>query len=146
LQAFRFTNYVWHFTDFNVAHSHMTMYGIIAFFLWASIYAILPKLTGKEPSQVFVGAHFWLAFIGLFAYMVSLMAGGTYKGLSWIEGEPFIESVILMKPYWVWRAIGGSLMLASHLVFAYNFYYMVKDYRRVKPSKQTKNVEEITAQ
>jgi len=27
-QAFRFTNYVWHFTDFNVAHSHMTMYGI----------------------------------------------------------------------------------------------------------------------
>ncbi|CAM4093454.1 cbb3-type cytochrome c oxidase subunit I [Gillisia hiemivivida] len=146
LQAFRFTNYVWHFTDFNVAHSHMTMYGIIAFFLWASIYAILPKLTGKEPSQVFVGAHFWLAFIGLFAYMVSLMAGGTYKGLSWIEGEPFIESVILMKPYWVWRAIGGSLMLASHLVFAYNFYYMVKDYRRVKPSTQTKNVEEITAQ
>ncbi len=146
LQAFRFTNYVWHFTDFNVAHSHMTMYGIIAFFLWASIYAILPKLTGKEPSQVFVGAHFWLAFIGLFAYMVSLMAGGTYKGLSWIDGDPFIESVILMKPYWVWRAIGGSLMLASHLVFAYNFYYMVKDYRRVKPSTQTKNVEEITAQ
>jgi cytochrome c oxidase cbb3-type subunit 1 len=76
--------------------------------------------------------------------MVSLMAGGTYKGLSWIEGEPFIESVILMKPYWVWRAIGGSLMLASHLVFAYNFYYMVKDYRRVKPSTRTKNVEEIT--
>lgn len=144
LQAFRFTNYVWHFTDFNVAHSHMTMYGIIAFFLWASIYAILPKLTGKEPSQVFVGAHFWLAFIGLFAYMVSLMAGGTYKGLSWIDGDPFIESVILMKPYWVWRAIGGSLMLASHLVFAYNFYYMVKDYRRVKPSTKTKNVEDIT--
>jgi len=144
LQAFRFTNFVWHFTDFNVAHSHMTMYGIIAFFLWASIYAILPKLTGKEPSQVFVGAHFWLAFIGLFAYMMSLMAGGTYKGLSWIDGDPFIESVILMKPYWVWRAIGGSLMFLSHLVFAYNLYYMVKGYKRAKPSVEAKNVEEIT--
>ncbi|EGV44573.2 cytochrome oxidase subunit I [Bizionia argentinensis JUB59] len=141
LQAFRFTNFVWHFTDFNVAHSHMTMYGIIAFFLWAGIYAILPKLTGKEPSQVLVGAHFWLAFIGLFAYMISLMAGGTYKGLSWIDGEPFIESVILMKPYWIWRAVGGSLMLASHLVFAYNFYYMVKGYSKIKSSRK---VEEIT--
>lgn len=126
VQAFRFTNFVWHFTDFNVAHSHMTMYGIIAFFLWACMYAILPKLTGKEPRQVFVGAHFWMAFIGLFAYTVSLMIGGTYKGLSWIEGAPFIESVILMKPYYVWRAIGGTLMFISHLIFAYNIYYIIK--------------------
>lgn len=132
VQAFRFTNYVWHFTDFNVAHSHMTMYGIITFILWACIYTILPKLTGKEPPQIYVGAHFWLAFIGLFAYMVSLMAGGTYKGLSWIDGNAFLESVILMKPFWVWRAIGGSLMFVSHLVFAYNFYYMVSKMNSVK--------------
>lgn len=132
LQAFRFTNYVWHFTDFNVAHSHMTMYGIITFILWACFYTILPKLTGKEPPQVFVGAHFWMAFIGLFAYMMSLMAGGTLKGLSWIDGDPFLESVILMKPYWVWRAIGGSLMFVSHLVFAYNFYYMVNNKKPIK--------------
>ncbi|MEZ4945044.1 MAG: cbb3-type cytochrome c oxidase subunit I [Cyclobacteriaceae bacterium] len=126
-QAFRFTNFVWHFTDFNVAHSHMTMYGIISFLLWASIYAILPKITGKEPKQLFVGIHFWMAFIGLFAYMISMMAGGTLKGLSWIEGNYFIESVVLMKPYWVWRAIGGSLMFLSHIMFAYNFYVMARN-------------------
>jgi cytochrome c oxidase cbb3-type subunit 1 len=124
LQAFRFTNYIWHFTDFNVAHSHMTMYGIITFILWACIYAICPKLSGKEPSQVLVGIHFWLAFIGLFAYMISMMAGGTLKGLSWMNNEPFIQSVVLMKPFWIWRAIGGSLMLMSHILFAYNFYEM----------------------
>jgi len=126
LQAFRFTNFIWHFTDFNVAHSHMTMYGIITFLLWACIYAVLPRLTGREPRQLFVGVHFWLAFIGLFAYMVSLMAGGTLRGLSWIEGEPFMESVVLMYPFWVWRAIGGSLMFVSHLMFAYNFSVMVR--------------------
>lgn len=131
IQALRFTNFVWHFTDFNVAHSHMTMYGIIAFILWACIYAIVPKITGKEPKQFFIGMHFWLAFIGLFAYMISLMVGGTLKGLSWIEGEPFIESVILMQPYWVWRAVGGSLMLISHIIFAYNFYVMTKNNSQV---------------
>lgn len=125
-QAFRFTNYVWHFTDFNVAHSHMTMYGIITFILWACVYAILPKITGREPRQFFVGVHFWMAFVGLFAYMISLMIGGTLRGMSWIDGEPFIKSVILMQPYWVWRAVGGSLMFVSHLVFAYNFIVMVR--------------------
>ena len=104
----------------------MTMYGIITFLLWASIYAILPKITGKEPKQLFVGIHFWMAFIGLFAYMISMMTGGTLKGLSWIEGNYFLESVVLMRPFWVWRAIGGSLMFLSHLMFAYNFYVMTK--------------------
>ncbi|MDF9801374.1 cytochrome c oxidase cbb3-type subunit 1 [Catalinimonas alkaloidigena] len=132
-QAFRFTNYIWHFTDFNVAHSHMTMYGIIAFILWACIYAILPRLTVKEPPQILVGAHFWLALIGLIAYMISLMAGGTLKGLSWVENAPFIESVIMMRQYWVWRAIGGTLMFISHLLFAYNFYYMVKKRKVTEP-------------
>lgn len=138
-QAFRFTNYIWHFTDFNVAHSHMTMYGIIAFLLWACIYTILPKLNGKEPPQLLVGAHFWLAFIGLFAYMISMMVGGTLKGMSWMDGEPFIESVIMMQPYWVWRAVGGSLMFLSHVVFAYNLYYMIKK----EPQKKSKKVEKI---
>ena len=143
-QAFRFTNYVWHFTDFNVAHSHMTMYGIITFILWACVYSILPKLTGKEPPQILVGAHFWMAFIGLFAYMISLMVGGTLKGLSWIDGNPFIESVILMKEYWIWRAVGGSLMFLSHLVFTYNFYYMVKKDKPVSVSLNEKELETTT--
>lgn len=125
-QAFRFTNYVWHFTDFNVAHSHMTMYGIISFFLWGATYALMPKITGKEPRQIAIGLHFWLAFIGLSAYMFSMMIGGTLKGMSWLDGETFIESVQLMAPYWLWRAIGGTLMFVSHIVFAVNFYRIWK--------------------
>jgi cytochrome c oxidase cbb3-type subunit 1 len=31
-----------------------------------------------------------------------------------------------MAPYWLWRAIGGTMMWLSHLFFAYNFYKMVK--------------------
>ncbi len=124
-EAFRFTNLVWHFTDFTVAHSHLTMYGIITFMLWAFIYTILPRLTGNEPKQVTVGAHFWLALIGLMFYTVPLMIGSTLRGLMWMEAKPFIDSVTMMMPYWLWRAIGGSLMWISHLVFAYNFYYMI---------------------
>lgn len=125
-EAFRFTNLVWHFTDFTVAHSHLTMYGIITFMLWAFIYTIVPRITGNEPTQWGVGAHFWLALVGLLFYSIPLMIGATEKGLLWMKGGAFIDSVVQMKPYWLWRAIGGSLMWLSHLVFLYNLYTMIR--------------------
>jgi cytochrome c oxidase cbb3-type subunit 1 len=124
-QAFRFTNLLWHFTDFTVGHSHFGFYGIITFAIWGGAYAIVPRLTGKEPPQAFVGVHFWLAFVGLLLYAVPLSIGGTLKGMMWMEQKPFIDSVVVMFDYWVWRAIGGSLMFLSHLFFAYNFFKMV---------------------
>lgn len=134
-EAFRSANLYWHFTDFTVAHSHLTMYGIIAFMLWASIYTLVPRLTGKEPKQVWVGAHFWMALIGLMFYVIPLMIGGTLKGISWLNGRPFIDSVVLMAPYWLWRAIGGSLMWMSHLIFAYNLYYMIAPRKEIDLQK-----------
>ncbi|MDJ0367713.1 cbb3-type cytochrome c oxidase subunit I [Hymenobacter sp. H14-R3] len=125
LQALRYTNLVWHFTDFNVAHSHITMYGIIAFMLWGCIYTLAPRLRGREPRQGLVGVHFWCALLGLLAYAGALMVGGTLKGQSWLAGEPFIQSVVLMAPYWLWRAIGGTLMLLAHVVFFYNLVDML---------------------
>lgn len=125
-EAFRSTNLIWHFTDFTVAHSHLTMYGIICFFLWAGIYAVMPRLTGKEAPQLTIGAHFWLALIGLMFYTVPLMIGSTLRGQMWIEGKPFIETVVHMATYWLWRAIGGSLMWLSHIFFAYNMYRMLR--------------------
>ncbi len=116
----------------------MTMYGIICFILWGAIYFIIPKMTGVQPKQTWVGAHFWLAFVGLFIYMTALMTGGTLKGLSWIEGNPFIQSVELMREYWIWRAVGGTLMFISHCIFVYNFYVMVRAKRPVTDKEPEK--------
>ncbi|MBK7440455.1 MAG: cbb3-type cytochrome c oxidase subunit I [Bacteroidetes bacterium] len=140
-EAFKFTNLVWHFTDFTVAHSHLTMYGIICFMLWGFIYTVVPRLTGKEPPQITVGAHFWLALIGLLFYTFPLMYGSTLRGLMWMEGtKSFIESVELMAPYWLWRAIGGSLMWLSHILFAYNFYVMVKKKEEIEIPTSPKDI------
>lgn len=125
-EAFKFTNLLWHFTDFTVGHSHLGFYGIITFAIWGGTYTIVPRLTGIEPQQHIVGAHFWLAFIGLLFYAIPLSIGGTLKGMMWMEGKPFIDSVVMMFDYWLWRAIGGSLMFLAHFVFVYNFYKMTR--------------------
>ncbi len=145
-EAFRFTNLIWHFTDFTVAHSHLTMYGIICFMLWGFIYTIVPRLTGKEPPQITVGAHFWLAFIGLLFYTIPLMYGSTLRGLMWMDGKPFIDSVEVMAPYWLWRAIGGSLMWLSHILFAYNFYVMVRKKEEVEIPKSAIDILKAKAE
>ena len=132
VEAFRYTNLLWHFTDFTVAHSHLTMYGIITFMLWGFIYTLVPRMTGKEPPKIWVGIHFWLALIGLLFYVTALMIGGTQTGQGWINKRPFIEGVINMAPYWLWRAIGGTMMWVSHLIFAYNFYHMIKKEEKMK--------------
>jgi len=124
VESFRTTNIYWHFTNFTIGHSHFTMYGFIAFLVWGGIYGLLPRLTGREPSILAVGVHFWFAAIGLLIYVSAVSIGGTIQGSDWVRLRPFIASVVDMAPYWLWRSVGGTLMFLSHLVFAYNLYRM----------------------
>ena len=124
LEALRPLQNVWHFTNFTIAHSHLTMYSFVVFLIWGGVYGIVPRLTGREPPHAAVGIHFWFALVGVTVYSAALMVGGTIQGESWIRQAPFIRSVALMAPYWLWRAVGGSMMFASHLVFAYNLWHM----------------------
>ncbi len=125
VEAFRSVNVYLHFTNFTIGHSHITMYGFVAFLIWGGTYGLLPRLSGREPPQLTVGMHFWLAFVGLLVYAVSMSAGGIIQGEAWVHGLPFIESVRRMASWWLWRAVGGSLMFTSHLLFAYNLYKML---------------------
>jgi cytochrome c oxidase cbb3-type subunit 1 len=123
-EAFRSLQTLWHFTNYTVAHSHLTMYGFVGFLIWGTVYGLVPRMTGHEPSAVWVGVHFWFALVGYLLYSGALMIGGTMQGRNWISGSPFIHSVTDMLPYWLWRAVGGTLMFLSHLVFAYNVWSM----------------------
>jgi cytochrome c oxidase cbb3-type subunit 1 len=125
LEALRSLNVIWHFTQYTVGHSHITMYGFVTFLIWGGAYGLLPRLTGREASQLSIGIHFWLAFMGVLIYGVSLSIGGTLQGMSWKAGNPFSDSVVLMVPYWIWRAVGGTLMFSSHLLFAFNVWRML---------------------
>jgi cytochrome c oxidase cbb3-type subunit I len=124
LEAFRSLQEVWHLTNFTVGHSHWTMYGFVTFAIWGGVYALLPLATGRTPGQLGLRLHFWPALVGSFIYVISLSIGGTIQGLDWIHGRPFIQSVVDIQAYWMWRGIGGALMFLSHVVFAWNVWRM----------------------
>ncbi|HET7931263.1 MAG TPA: cbb3-type cytochrome c oxidase subunit I [Rhodanobacteraceae bacterium] len=126
VEAFRSLQAIWHFTSFTVGHSHLTMYGFVTFAVWGGIYALLPLATGKRPGRLGMSLHFWLALVGVAIYVIALSIGGTIQGLDWVHDKPFIQSVIDMEPYYLWRGVGGLLMFLSHLVFAWNVWRMTR--------------------
>jgi len=124
MEAFRSANVYWHFTNFTVGHSHAAMYGFIAFIAWGVVYGLVPRLTGHEPNPLAVGVHFWLALVGVLTYVIAISAAGVLQGFSWVAGQSFIASVSAAEPLWLWRTIGGLLMVGSHVVFALNVWSM----------------------
>ena len=85
---------------------------------------MLPRLTGREPNPLAVGVHFWLALVGVLTYVIAISVAGVLQGFAWVAGQSFIASVIAAEPMWLWRTIGGLLMVSSHVVFAFNVWAM----------------------
>lgn len=137
IEAIRELQAIWHFTNFTVGHSHLTMYGFVTFVAWGSIYALLPSATKRQPNLLVTGIHFWSALLGMSLYVISLSIAGTLQGLTWASGSPFVASLAAAQPYWLSRAVAGSLMFVSHIAFAYNVYVMTYAPQRVARPRTT---------
>lgn len=126
LEALRSVNQVAHFTHFTVAHAHLGAYAFVTMVLFGAIYFMLPRVLNWEwPYPRLITLQFWLAVLGISIYFVGLSIGGWLQGLAMLDAsKPFMESVAVTIPYLQWRSVGGSLMLASHLVFAGHFLAM----------------------
>jgi len=124
VEAFRTANIYWHFTNYTVGHSHLAVYGFVAFLIWGAVYGLFPRISGRAANPTFVGLHFWLAFVGACIYVTSISIAGMLQGSSWVAGESFISSIDAAKPMWLWRSIGGAMMVVSHILFAINLWNM----------------------
>lgn len=129
LEAVPFFNRVVHFTQYKVAHAHLGLYGFYTMIMFGSIYFVMPRVLEREwPYPKLIAAHFWLVSIGFAIYFVFLTIGGVLQGLAMLDpARPFMDSVTVLTPYLKARTVGGALMTAGHLVFAYHFFAMVTE-------------------
>ena len=123
-RAFRSANALLHFTNHTVGHAHFAAYGFVSFLLFGAIYGLVPRITGAADAALRVRLHFWLALGGMALYVVAMVVAGVLQGLSWMDGRPFIDSVVANRPWYVIRAVGGGLMTLGHVVFAWNLWLM----------------------
>ena len=100
-----------HFTDFVVAHSHLTIFG--TFILWsvAGVIYVWPRLAGA-PLASFRMANwgFWLIALGIGSMAFVLSAQGLQQGFMLMAGAEFLDTVVAIKPYWWVRTFTGLSM------------------------------------
>jgi cytochrome c oxidase cbb3-type subunit 1 len=111
LQALRSLQEPTHFTDFVVAHSHITVFG--TFILWAlagTLY-VWPRVSGAPLASFRLGNWgFWLITLGISAMSLILAAQGLQQGYMLMAGAAWLDTVAAMRPSWWLRTLAGISM------------------------------------
>ncbi|MBI3590680.1 MAG: cbb3-type cytochrome c oxidase subunit I [Candidatus Melainabacteria bacterium] len=130
-QATRSINWYLHFTQWVVGHAHVALLGTFTFFDFGAIYYILPRILNRQFYSVGLArAHYWLTLIGFLIFFSSMTIGGLVQSAGWHAGIPVNQWGIEMVPYWILRAMGGSLMWFGNVLFLLN---VIQTMRAVKP-------------
>lgn len=112
-----------HFTDWVVAHAHLALFGVFSWWIYAFIYYVWPKLTGRTFKKSLSEWHFWLTVIGFYLlYYIPDTMAGLMQGFSWLRGLPFIDSLSASQPFWIPRAISGVVLLVGFILLLINMY------------------------
>jgi len=144
LMAVKTVNSLSHYTDWTVAHVHSGAIGWVAMITIGSLYAMAPRALGRPAMHSKRGMewHFWLHVTGLVMYVASMWTAGVMEGLMWraTDGNgalvyPFIDSLIAVRPFYLIRFLGGTLIVTGMVVMAWNLWHTAADARAhiIKP-------------
>jgi cbb3-type cytochrome c oxidase subunit I len=135
-EALRGVQTITHFTDFVIAHSHLTVFGTFILWVTAGMYYVIPRVSGRELySKRLAQWHYWLT-LGGFSLMASvLVLQGLMQGTMLEQGADFVNSMVAMKPYWFTRTIAGVTMDIGAILGMWNFLKtVIQGERIVSPS------------
>jgi cytochrome c oxidase cbb3-type subunit I/II len=140
MMSLKNVNAISHYSDWTVAHVHIGALGWNGFLTFGMLYWLFPRLFNTKLYSVkWASTHFWIATAGIVLYAIPLYwaAFRTYFMMSAFtpEGQlqyQFIDIVQSIVPFYVLRALGGTLFLAGVVLMAYNLYKTVKSGQFVK--------------
>jgi cytochrome c oxidase cbb3-type subunit 1 len=131
VMSIRAVNSLSHYTDWTIGHVHSGALGWVGFVSFGALYCLVPWLWKRKQlfSNALVEWHFWLSTIGIVLYITSMWVAGIMQGLMWRAYNEFgfleysfVESVEAMNPYYIIRALGGTLFLLGAIIMAYNLW------------------------
>ncbi len=124
-----------HYTDWIVGHVHGGALGWNGFLTFGMLYFLVPRMWKTELYSVKLATiHFWIGFLGVLGYYLSMVAAGLTQGMMWLAVDAqgrlvypdFVETVTRIIPlYWV-RAISGLLFIIGFCIMVYNLIKTIK--------------------
>ena len=128
IQAIKSVNAIAHFTDWIIGHVHDGALGWVVFIIIGAIYHMAPRIFGREIySKKLMATQFWIQTLGIVLYFTSMWIAGITQGMMWRAHDEFgnlaysfIDTVTVLHPYFVIRAVGGTLYIIGFALFIYN--------------------------
>jgi len=133
--AIKSVNALSHYTDWTISHVHIGVLGWNGFLTFGILYWLVPKLWNtKLWSTKLANIHFWIGFLGIITYAISMYIAGITQGLMWkqfsVDGTlqyfNFLETVTQIMPMYLIRAIGGTIFLTGALLMVYNLLMTIR--------------------
>ena len=119
----------------------------------AGMYHITPRLFKRELfSKSLMETQFWLQTTGIVLYFSSMWIAGITQGMMWRATDEFgnlsysfIDTVIVLQPYYTIRATGGLLYLIGFFIFSYNIYKSITAGRKLEDREINVNTSPMSA-
>ncbi|MFN8278977.1 MAG: cytochrome-c oxidase, cbb3-type subunit I [Saprospiraceae bacterium] len=121
-------NAISHYSDWTVAHVHIGALGWNGFMTFGMMYWLIPKLFNTQLySRKLASMHFWIGTLGIILYAIPMYwsAFRAYFMMKTFtpEGQlqyQFIDVVQSVVPFYIMRAVGGTIFLVGVFVMVYN--------------------------
>ena len=145
LLSLKNVNAISHYSDWTVAHVHIGALGWNGFLTFGMMYWLIPKLYNTQLySKKLASNHFWIGTLGILLYAIPMYwsAFRSYFMMKAFtpEGQlqyQFMDVVQTIIPFYIIRAIGGTIFLIGVFIMIYNL---------VKTAKQGSFVESETGE
>lgn len=121
-EALRTVNELTHFTQYVPGHAMLGLLFFAASVCIAGAYYVLPRALGCSLySRRLARAQYALFVIGFGAFFLSFVVNGAIQGVAWVHGGVPIWTVLpTLRPWGAVRIMGGTLVVTSFVMFAYN--------------------------
>lgn len=127
-------NAISHYSDWTVAHVHIGALGWNGFLTFGMLYWLIPRLFNTQlHSRKMAGTHFWIGTLGILLYAIPMYwsAFRSYFMMKAFtpEGQlqyQFIDIVQTVVPFYILRAIGGTIYLTGVILMIINLWKTAK--------------------
>ena len=127
-------NAISHYSDWTIAHVHIGALGWNGFLTFGMLYWLIPRLfRTKLYSTKMASSHFLIGTLGIVLYAIPMYWSSfrTYFMMSSFtpEGQlqyQFIDVVQSIIPFYILRAIGGTIYLVGVIMMIYNLVKTAK--------------------
>lgn len=121
-------NAISHYSDWTIAHVHVGALGWNGFLTFGMMYWLFPRLFNtKLFSRKMASAHFWIGTLGIVLYAVPMYWSAFRSYFMFTAFTPegqlqytFLDVVKSTHPFYIIRAVGGTIYLGGALLMVYN--------------------------